>query len=64
MGRLAIIAGKGPQPADIVDAALQAGETPFVVRLKSHCTSEFEQVEVADLSLGQVGTMLELMSQH
>lgn len=64
MGRLAIIAGKGPQPADIVDAALQAGETPFVVRLKSHCTSEFEQAEVADLSLGQVGTMLELMSQH
>ncbi len=63
MGRLAIIAGKGPQPADIISAATDAGEHPLIIRIKAHCEDTFDNHETADFSLGQIGAVIDFIKK-
>jgi len=61
MGRLAIISGKGPQPADIARSALNKGENPLIIRIKQHCEDSFAELEVADFGIGELGKAIAYM---
>ncbi len=58
MGRLAIISGKGPQPADIAKSARDRGEAPLIIRIKQHCEDSFAECEVADFAIGELGAAI------
>lgn len=61
MGRLAIISGKGPQPADIARSAQAKGETPVIIRIKHHCELDFPDLEVVDFDIGELGAAMRFM---
>lgn len=59
MGRLGIIAARGPLPLQLVQAAQKKGETPFIISLKGQCDHSFDGVETVQLPVGKVGAITE-----
>ena len=45
MGRLGIIAARGPLPQQLAQAARSKGEEPYIIRLNGQCDCLFEGFE-------------------
>ncbi len=56
-GRLAIIAGSGFLPYYVAEAARQAGETPFIIRLKDDTNLDWSGFESITISVGDVASL-------
>jgi DUF1009 family protein len=56
-GRLAIIAGSGFLPYYVAEAARQAGETPFIIRLKDDTNLDWSGFESITISVGDVTSL-------
>ncbi|KXG86673.1 LpxI family protein [Agrobacterium bohemicum] len=63
-GRLAIIAGSGFLPYYVAEAATDAGETPFIIRLQDQADLDWSKFENASVSVGDVSTLGRLLSGH
>ncbi|MES5096771.1 LpxI family protein [Agrobacterium sp. BA1120] len=63
-GRLAIIAGSGFLPYYVAEAAQQAGETPFIIRLKDEADLDWTRFESVSISVGDVSALGKLLATH
>lgn len=63
-GRLAIIAGSGFLPFYVAQAALDAGETPFIIRLQNQADLDWSAFENACISVGDVSSLGKLLASH
>ena len=63
MGRLGIIAARGPLPLELAKAARSKGEEPFVIRLNGQCDCVFEGFESVCLPVGKVGAVIASLKQ-
>lgn len=63
-GRLAIIAGGGKLPLFIAEAAREAGEDPFVVRLKNEADDLWLGFDSAVIGVGDMAGLSTLFRQH
>ncbi len=63
-GRLAIIAGSGFLPYYVAEAAQQAGETPFIIRLKDEADLDWTRFESVSISVGDVSALGKLLAAH
>lgn len=63
-GRLAIIAGSGFLPFYVAQAALDAGETPFIIRLANQADLDWSAFENASISVGDVSSLGRLLASH
>ena len=58
MGRLGIIAARGPLPLKLAQAARSRGEEPYIIRLNGQCDCHFEGFESVCLPVGKVGSVI------
>ena len=63
MGRLGIIAARGPLPLQLAHAARSKGEEPFIIRLNGQCDCLFEGFESVCLPVGKVGAVIDSLKQ-
>lgn len=63
-GRLAIIAGSGKLPLFLAEAAREAGEDPFVLRLKSEADDIWQGFDNAVIGVGDMAGLSALFRQH
>lgn len=57
MGRLGIIAARGPLPLQLAQAARKSGEDPYIICLKGQCDHSFDGFETVQLPVGKVGAV-------
>lgn len=57
MGRLGIIAARGPMPLQLAHAARTKGEDPYIISLNGQCDQSFDGFEAVRLSVGKVGAI-------
>tara|TARA_B100000963_G_C22537476_1_gene630507 strand:- start:224 stop:1054 length:831 start_codon:yes stop_codon:yes gene_type:complete len=58
MGRLGIIAARGPLPLQLAQAARGKGEEPYIIRLKGQCDCLFEGFESVCLPVGKLDAVI------
>lgn len=63
-GRLAIIAGSGKLPLFLAEAAREAGEDPFVLRLKNEADDHWQGFDNAVIGVGDMAGLSALFRQH
>ena len=63
-GRLAIIAGSGKLPLFLAEAAREAGENPFVLRLKNEADDIWQGFDNAVVGVGDIAGLSALFRQH
>jgi DUF1009 family protein len=63
-GRLAIIAGSGKLPLFLAEAARDAGEDPFVLRLKNEADDHWQGFDNAVIGVGDMAGLSALFRQH
>lgn len=63
-GRLAIIAGSGKLPLFLAEAAREAGENPFVLRLKNEADDIWQGFDNAVVGVGDMAGLSALFRQH
>lgn len=63
-GRLAIIAGSGKLPLFLAEAAREAGENPFVLRLKDEADDIWQRFDNAVVGVGDMAGLSALFRQH
>ncbi len=63
-GRLAIIAGSGKLPLFLAEAAREAGENPFVLRLKNESDDLWHGFDNAVIGVGDMAGLSALFRQH
>jgi hypothetical protein len=63
-GRLAIIAGSGKLPLFLAEAAREAGESPFVLRLKNEADDIWQGFDNAVIGVGDMAGLSALFRQH
>ena len=63
-GRLAIIAGSGKLPLFLAEAARDAGEDPFVLRLKNEADDIWQGFDTAVIGVGDMAGLSALLRQH
>lgn len=63
MGRLGIIAARGPLPLQLALAARDQGENPYIIRLKGQCERDFSGFETVCLPVGKVGAITNHLRQ-
>lgn len=64
-GRLAIVSGGGDLPRRVAEQARRTGRNPLVVGLKGFAeTSLVEEFEGAELSVGELGKLIQLMRRE
>ena len=63
MGRLGIIAARGPLPLQLAQAARSRGEEPYIIRLKGQCDCLFEGFESICLPVGKVSAVIASLKQ-
>lgn len=63
-GRLAIIAGSGFLPYYVAQAAQQAGEKPFIIRLLNEADLDWSGFDNVSISVGDVSSLGRALSQH
>jgi len=63
-GRLAIIAGSGKLPLFLAEAAREAGETPFILRLKNEADPIWDDFENAIVGVGDMAGLAALFQKH
>ncbi|MFN3831489.1 MAG: LpxI family protein [Allorhizobium sp.] len=63
-GRLAIIAGGGKLPLFLAEAAREAGENPFVLRLKNEADDIWQGFDNAVVGVGDMAGLSALFRQH
>lgn len=63
-GRLAIIAGSGFLPHYVAEAAQQAGEAPFIIRLKDDANMDWSDYESISISVGDVSALGRALANH
>lgn len=64
VGRLAIIAGSGLLPLYVAQAAQQAGETPFIIRLKNEADLDWSNFDNISISVGDVSSLGRALSEQ
>jgi len=57
MGRLGIIAASGTFPMALAEAAIEKGETPFIIRLSGHCDHAFPGYDSIQHKPGQLNAI-------
>ena len=63
MGRLGIIAARGPLPLQLACAARDKGEDPYIISLKGQCDCSFDGFETVQLPVGKVGAITDHLSK-
>lgn len=63
-GRLAIIAGSGKLPLFLAEAAREAGENPFVLRLKNEADDIWQGFDNTVVGVGDMAGLSALFRQH
>lgn len=63
-GRLAIIAGSGKLPLFLAEAAREAGENPFVLRLKNEADDIWQGFDNAVIGVGDMAGLSALFRDH
>ena len=63
MGRLGIIAARGPLPLQLAQAARGKGEEPYIIRLKGQCDCLFEGFESVCLPVGKLDAVIASLKQ-
>ena len=63
MGRLGIIAARGPLPLQLAQAARGKGEEPYIIRLKGQCDCLFEGFESVCFPVGKLEAVIASLKQ-
>jgi DUF1009 family protein len=63
-GRLAIIAGSGKLPLFLAEAAREAGENPFILRLKNEADPIWDDFDSAVVGVGDMSGLSALFQKH
>ena len=63
-GRLAIIAGSGKLPLFLAEAAREAGEDPFILRLKNEADDLWQGFDNAVIGVGDMAGLSALFRKH
>ena len=63
-GRLAIIAGSGKLPLFLAEAAREAGEDPFILRLKNEADNLWQGFDNAVIGVGDMAGLSALFRKH
>lgn len=63
-GRLAIIAGQGQLPVDVAEAAVRAGETPYIAALKEELDRDWSRFDHTIVSIGDYKGLIQALNDN